>query len=209
MSGLWHVFSRVSLCGIRWTSPNAYLAKYKDACSNYVKDELKALPDTKYDNYEMILTTKGNDDLLEKMGHELWKFNVFPPSVMITYGTFDNENRFMMKGDLVFERVQLIPHILETYAINIIEGVIDEPKKKGFILDSTAVHDEKGSLECFVELRTNGEIILNMSAITYLNHPLVRNTPIRWYPRYLQKRAHGRAFENLQQLCKHYANSKE
>lgn len=189
LSSAYHALSRVSLLGLRFTSPVGHLEKYKNITSNYEPKRVKENKRMNNDIYKIIIAKKPCEEQFSKAKNMIWSFNLFPSSVMKVYSTFQLENRLMKKGDLIYEEINLIPGLVTTNGINIIEEIIDEDKKKGFVCHSTKYHDEEGSLSCFVEERSSGELVIVFETFSVFS-PFFGFPPGSWISRYLQLQAH-------------------
>jgi hypothetical protein len=206
--GYWiHTFKRIRVLPF-FANPQSQLQLHKklNLPFSFVEDKLPE--STKYDNYSLLICDNANEDTLAVAAQELWKFRIYPSRIMRYCSDFSLENRLMQPGDLVYQRVWVIPHLVETYCLSRVDSVIDTPTKNGFSYATTPVHDEIGKLTCSVELE-DGRIYLKVNVVSYFDH---FGLLARLYGRILQLRAH-RAFlkyapanmlENINKLKKEY-----
>jgi len=186
---LWKSLSRVSLFG--WRNEEmiqSYVQLYKKNESVFHSETLSKEKHTNKDYSESLVAANATKPLFLAAADKLWQFQYFTPDTMSIYSTFQAENRAMQKGDLICERIHIVPGFLETMVFNTVVNIIDEPQKKGFVVDSTEIHDEIGRLSCCVEFRDNKDLFLTVDATCMF---LV--APFRKLARYMQVQAHNKA----------------
>jgi uncharacterized protein (UPF0548 family) len=161
------------------------LEKYKNLP---IATTLANMPSSSHvDNHLLLICDNATEETLNIAANELWNFRVYPKSVLFKYySDFAKENRPMREGDLVCQRVWVIPYIIESLCINRIAEIIDLPNKKGFTYAATPMHDEIGQMTCTVELEDD-KLFLKIHCVSALHYFL---PPASWFGRWLQLRAH-------------------
>jgi len=195
LTQFYHAISRLSFFRIRLASPEEILQKYQDIDTNFDERRMPREP-THQDSYTTVIAQKANRDMLEIAAEELYSFHVFPTYIAEIYGTHSQQKRLMQQGDLIFLDLQLIPYLVETYALVRIVKTYSKDNVRGFILQTTRVHDEVGQLHCRVQLLPSGQLTFTFEAESCFN-PFFRFAPVKWISRNLQVFSHHRAVSSF------------
>lgn len=134
---------------------------FRDQTHNFIKllEQLKSTPPTTFDKTKLkekttTTTIKTNQTLKELDLRFFFNYNIFPPNIMSFMTQWEHEHRQMQIGDTILQQVFIPP--IKTFSKKIIfgvriNGIIDEPERKGFSYVTLEGHVEKGESAFTVE----------------------------------------------------------
>lgn len=155
-------------------------------------------PSWKHDRYDVTLTAAGTNHLLDRAADLLWRYDFYPPSVMLHTCDFELDERPMRPGDRLIQRVRVLPYALDLITMTEIVDILDEPRRKGFTYMTTTRHDELGEWTACVEWRDDESLVLVVAATSRTGDHIPG--VLRPYGRYLQKRAHRLGIARFKRL---------
>lgn len=172
----------------------AVLDQWSDEGCNYAPDQAV---DSSWnvDGFEIALGTSDEHSLFDRAVQRLFRFNVYPASILEFVADFVRDDRPPEKGDRIVERVRVIPGILDAVTMNIVTAVWQEPDHHGFTMVTSERQYEMGEWTASISRKPDGEITLVMHVVSKPSHRLPAIA--HGFARSLQKRAHRLALESF------------
>ncbi len=183
-----------------WFSKNKdlyqLLAEWRETGTNYNPDQ--PIDNTwEVDGYEELLGNNSMPSLFENAVQKLFRYDIFPPTVMRVGANFLLEDRFPVVGDRIIQRIRIIPGIVDAITMNIISAVWHEPDRRGFTLITSDKQYKMGEWTASISRKKNGEIALMVHVISRPSNqmPVIAGN----FARKLQLRAHRLALKYFHQ----------
>lgn len=150
-------------------------------------DELNGLP-WKHDRHSNLIAPHATRGQLERAAGLLWCYQFYPPEILEHVSDFSRAGRALREGDLILQRIHVVPGLLDAITLVLVSEVIDEPRRKGFAYVTTQAHFEIGEWWGWVELKPDGALSIHIRSVSRAGPRLPAWQ--RGFARQLQLRAH-------------------
>lgn len=150
-------------------------------------DELNGMA-WKHDRHSQLILPQATYAQFERAARLLWRYDFYPPELMAHVSDFSRAGRMLREGDLILQRIHVIPGLVDALTLVRVSEVIDEPRRKGFAYTTTQAHFEIGEWWCWVERQLDGALTVNIRSISRPGPRLPSWG--RAFARRLQQRAH-------------------
>lgn len=180
-------------------SPASLLAEWKQ---NVVLFDPNRPTDTTWnvDSFQVNLGPDTEIHSFSRAADLLFRYQLYPKSVMTFMSDFSIEERSLRTGDYILQKGVILPGLLSAVTLTQVISVIIEPARRGFTYFSTNHHFIEGEFTVALVRKADGAIVL-------MAHSVSRPDPklpviLRWAARQYQKRAHRSAPEYISSLFK-------
>jgi uncharacterized protein (UPF0548 family) len=150
-------------------------------------DELNGMA-WKHDRHTHLILSQATHAQFERAARLLWRYDFYPPELMAHVSDFSRAGRPLREGDLILQRIHVMPALLDAVTLVRVSEVIDEPRRKGFAYVTTQAHFEIGEWWCWVERQLDDALTVNIRSISRAGPRLPGWG--RGFARRLQQRAH-------------------
>ena len=178
-----------------------YLDEWHDAPLNYRPGQT-ITPNWHYDHHERVIAHDNKGRLFPHAADLLMRYHFYPSHILSHVSTFGLEDRWLEVGDRIVQRIHLLRFfgrsILDVVSMTEITQTTIEPHRCGFTYTTVATHVEQGEWAVAVTWRTNGDLVLNLNAIS---RPIPQE-PRRnlSFIRAFQRAAHEQGINHFQQM---------
>ncbi len=170
-----------------------YLTRWRAAKLSYSPGDEQTQPGWHHDHYENVIAPGAGEALFARAADLLMRYQFYPAEVIEHVSDFELAGRWAQTGDRVIQRIHAARFGLvwvDVVTMTAITAALQEPRRAGFTYTTTEAHFERGEWQVELTWRENGEIVLNMRAVSkpgprmpWFQHP---------YARWLQLQAHRR-----------------
>ncbi|MDW8325570.1 MAG: DUF1990 family protein [Anaerolineales bacterium] len=165
-----------------------FLEQWRMARPTYRRgDELNGMV-WKHDRHTHLILPQATHEHFEHAARLLWCYDFYPPELIEQVSDFSRAGRMLREGDLIVQRIHVVPALLDALTAVRISEVIDEPRRKGLAYVTTQAHFEIGEWWCWVEQQRDGALTVNIRSISRPGPRLPGWQ--RGFARRLQQRAH-------------------
>ncbi len=152
-----------------WLSPHddaRTLDQWRTARPTYRRgDELNGLA-WKHDRHTYVVAASASRAQFERAANLLWRYDFYPPSLLEHVSDFCRAGRLLREGDAILQRIHVVPGLVDAVTLTRVSEVIDEPRRKGFAYTTTQAHFEIGEWWCWVELKPDSALVINVRSIS-------------------------------------------
>ncbi len=120
----------------------------------------------KDDAHCQVLAPVATRGLYERAAGQLLRYRFYPPRFMESFGAFAQAQRRLREGDAILQRIHVVPGLVDAVTLVRVSERIDEPRRQGFAYVTTQCHFEIGEWWCWVELRPDQSLTLNLRSIS-------------------------------------------
>lgn len=178
-----------------------YLDEWHDVPLNYYPDQPTG-SGWHHDHHEQVIAYDDNGHLFSHAADLLMRYHFYPQHILSHVSTFSLADRWLEVGDRIVQRIHVLRlfgrPILDVVSMTEITQTIIQPRRCGFTYTTVATHVEQGEWSVTITWRPNGNLVLNLNAIS---RPIPQE-PRRnlSFMRAFQKAAHKQGINHFQQL---------
>lgn len=188
----------------RITPEDRWLTDWRDAHRTYRPGDEHRPPANvrwKEDHHRHRIGYDATGDLLRAARDLLFRYEFYPPDVMVHAADYHRQQRPMRPGDRIVQRIYPIPALrfLSVLTMTEVSAVEASPTHARFVYVTTTAHREIGWWAAGVEWDpATGELVATIDAVS-------RTGPgvpffLKPYTRWLQLRAHRRGLDHFTAL---------
>jgi uncharacterized protein (UPF0548 family) len=178
-----------------------YLDEWHNAPLNYHPGQATT-PDWHKDHHEKVIAHDTDGRLFPHAADLLMRYHFYPTHILSHVSTFGLADRWLEVGDRIVQRIHLLGlfgrSILDVVSMTEITQVIVEPHRCGFTYATVATHVEQGEWSVAVAWRPNGDLVLNLDAVSRPIPQEPRRNHL--FMRAFQKAAHLQGMSHFQQM---------